>query len=124
MQGSGAAQKEGYAKIKYACDQAIKDNLGYVWVDTCCIDKRSSSELSEAINSMFCWYRNAQICYAYLADVPPNQDPRAEDSLFRRSRWFTRGWTLQELIAPADVHFYARDWTSLGPKKLTFRRHC
>jgi hypothetical protein len=120
MQGSNAARKEGYAKIKYACDQAIKDDLGYVWVDTCCIDKCSSSELSEAINSMFCWYRNAQTCYAYLADVPPDQDPRAEDSLFRRSRWFTRGWTLQELIAPADVHFYARDWTSLGPKSWLF----
>ncbi|KAF2207645.1 hypothetical protein CERZMDRAFT_50719 [Cercospora zeae-maydis SCOH1-5] len=94
-----AKTRDGYRKIEYTCAQALKDGIEYVWVDTCCIDKRSSADLSEAINSMYRWYYNAQVCYAYLEDVwtPPES---------RRSLWFTRGWTLQELIAPETVRFF------------------
>ncbi|KUJ18685.1 HET-domain-containing protein [Mollisia scopiformis] len=116
MEGGSPTEKEGYSKVKFACQQALSESLEYVWVDTCCIDKSSSSELSEAINSMFTWYRNAESCYAYLVDVPSTDDPRAMNSAFRASRWFTRGWTLQELIAPLNVRFYSKDWSYLGSK--------
>jgi hypothetical protein len=117
MQHSNFARKEGYLKIKYSCDQALKDGINYVWVDTCCIDKSSSAELSEAINSMFRWYRDAKTCYAYLSDVPPHSDPLSGNSAFPGSRWFTRGWTLQELIAPTSVYFYTAQWTCIGTKE-------
>jgi hypothetical protein len=94
----------GYEKIKYCCDQALKDGYNYIWVDTCCIDKSSSAELSEAINSMFTRCEKAAVCYAYLSDVP-SETSFSRDSHFGQCRWFTRGWTLQELIAPADVRF-------------------
>jgi hypothetical protein len=100
--------RAGYRKIAFTCTQAIRDGLNYAWVDTCCIDKRSSSELSEAINSMFAWYRDSHSCYAYLSDVPR---VKVDDS-----RWFTRGWTLQELLAPEDVIFYDQEWIKLGTK--------
>ena len=111
-------QKKGYAKVKDAAALADQDGFKYIWVDACCIDKTSSAELQEAINSMFSWYARSDRCYAYLGDVPPlmEEQPHAVDSRFRRSRWFTRGWTLQELIAPGDVQFIARDWTHLGRK--------
>ncbi|KAI1305096.1 heterokaryon incompatibility protein-domain-containing protein [Xylaria venustula] len=102
-------ERKGYTKIKSCCEQALADGLDWAWVDTCCIDKTSTAELSEAINSMFRWYSNAKVCYAYLADVE-NQDDLAS------SRWFSRGWTLQELIAPKTVRFYSFNWTSLGSK--------
>jgi hypothetical protein len=112
-------QKAGYSKIAYACGQAQKDGYRYVWVDTCCIDKRSSAELSEAINSMFLWYQRAAVCYAYLEDV--HFDDYTEGYLtwkdhFTNSRWFTRAWTLQELLAPRKVVFYAKGWRLLGTK--------
>ncbi|KAH8790684.1 heterokaryon incompatibility protein-domain-containing protein [Hyaloscypha finlandica] len=103
-------RKSGYQKIVYACRQALMDGHQYVWIDTCCIDKSSSTELSEAINSMFQWYQKAGICYAYLEDVPVKS--------FATSRWFTRGWTLQELLAPPDVIFYGEKWTLLGEKLI------
>jgi hypothetical protein len=102
-------------KIDGCCAQALKDCLDYVWIDTCCIDKSSSAELSEAINSMFAWYERAQVCYVYLADVQSNEvDPEDEDEDFRTSRWFTRGWTLQELLAPKFLMFYNTSWKPLG----------
>ncbi|KAI1846421.1 hypothetical protein JX266_007626 [Neoarthrinium moseri] len=100
---------EGYEKIRLCCEQARHDQLKWVWVDTCCIDKTSTAELSESINSMFRWYQKAKVCYAYLKDVH-------HISELARSRWFTRGWTLQELIAPRDLLFYSTDWTCLGSK--------
>ncbi|RAL05798.1 uncharacterized protein BO80DRAFT_371949 [Aspergillus ibericus CBS 121593] len=108
--------KEGFQKVVSTCKQARLDGLNWAWVDTCCIDKTSSAELTEAINSMYTWYCEASLCYAYLADVPPIADPFAEGSAFRNSRWFTRGWTLQELIAPKEIHFYNRDWKFIGAK--------
>ena len=109
------AGKAGFSKIWQTCGKALKESLEYVWVDTCCIDKSSSAELTEAINSMFRWYQEAKTCYVYLADVPTRWDPVFE-SAFTSSRWFTRGWTLQELLAPRDVRFYSMDWTFLGTK--------
>ena len=101
-------------------------NMNGFWIDTCCIDKRSSAELSEAINSMFRWYQGAYECYVYLADVVISNDFEYEPE-FRRSRWFTRGWTLQELIAPSHVIFLSRDWKVLDEKRLnekdTNKRH-
>ncbi|KAK4227164.1 HET-domain-containing protein [Podospora fimiseda] len=93
-------RKVGLDKIIKACEQAQKDGLDYVWVDTCCIDKTSSAELLEAINSMFRWYEKAEICYTYLSDVTPQSSWNANDPgpEFSSSRWFTRGWTLQELL--------------------------
>jgi mannosyltransferase OCH1-like enzyme len=109
IQTNSAQQKARYAKLKLCCDQTLSEGLQYVWVDTCCIDKTSSSELTEAINSMYRWYQEAAICYAYLFDVQSM-------SSFEASVWFTRGWTLQELIAPARVEFYSSTWHYLGTK--------
>lgn len=128
------ARRKGYQKIQYCCEQALQDGLEWAWVDTyvqvyndcfqmlampasadsprassCCIDKTSTAELSEAINSMFRWYRNAAVCYAYLSDVE-------KISQLADSRWLTRGWTLQELVAPKDLRFYTTDWKYLGSK--------
>ena len=111
-----AKGKLGYRKIKSCCAQAASDGFDYVWIDTCCIDKRSSAELSEAINSMFSWYQSAAVCYAFLADVPENDDPTAQGSALGESKWFTRGWTLQELLAPFSVVFYGGTWTDIGTK--------
>ena len=83
----------------------------YIWIDSCCINKDSSSELSEAINSMYRWYSISAECYTYLADVPLGENLGEEGSAFRSSRWFKRGWTPQELIniAPFSVTFLASD---------------
>jgi hypothetical protein len=107
-----ARLKAGFRKIGFTCRQAIVDGLDYAWVDTSCINKSSSAELSEAINSMFTWYKNASICYAYLSDVAKLQFPEQ----FLKSRWFQRGWTLQELIAPETVDFYDQAWSRLGSR--------
>ncbi|KAM0513906.1 hypothetical protein ACHAPE_007261 [Trichoderma viride] len=90
----------GSFKFKKCCEQAKADKCGYAWIDTCCINKNDLVELGEAINSMFRWYSLATVCYAYLSDVPAGDDPSASESKFRTSRWFKRGWTLQELLAP------------------------
>ena len=93
---------DGWKKIDFCAKQANADGLRYIWVDTCCIDKRDAVELSEAINSMFRWYRKSARCYVYLSDVSVQG---AGQNAFRKSRWFTRGWTFQELIAPTSVDF-------------------
>lgn len=114
----GRKQKSGYSKIELSAKQARSDGFQYVWVDTCCIDKTSSAELSEAINSMMMWYERSKICYAYLADVPSTlDDALGVEAAFKSSRWFTRGWTLQELIAPPELVFFSQGWTRL------FTRH-
>ncbi|KUJ06164.1 HET-domain-containing protein [Mollisia scopiformis] len=112
--------KTGYAKIRFCAEQAKRDGLQYFWVDTCCIDKSNSAELAEAINSMFRWYRMSTKCYVYLSDVsrtPVNIDRMAWESAFRKSRWFTRGWTLQELIAPTSVDFFSKESNRIGSKR-------
>jgi hypothetical protein len=116
-------EKTGYAKIRFCVDRAAEDGLQYSWVDTCCINKSSSNELNTAINSMFRWYQRAAKCYVYLWDVyVPDEVTDAQSfritwqEAFRRSRWFTRGWTLQELIAPATVEFFSTGAKRLGTK--------
>ena len=107
----------GFSKIRDACKQASRDGLHYLWADTVCIDKSSSAELSEAINSMYAWYEKASICYVFLSDVAARPQGNQEMlDLVRQSRWFTRGWTLQELLAPRAVIFYSKEWTQLGTK--------
>ncbi|KAK8060938.1 hypothetical protein PG996_010868 [Apiospora saccharicola] len=91
------------------CEIALSHGLSHVWIDTCCIDQSSSAELSEAINSMFRWYQEAEVCFAYLYDATGVQD-------FTESDWFNRGWTLQELIAPRAVEFYSGEWELFGDK--------
>lgn len=110
--------REGYRKIIEACRQARQDSYNWIWIDTICIDKTSSAELSEAINSMYQWYSDSEICYVYLSDVPglSYEDCLAQDSLFCKSRWFKRGWTLQELLAPSKTLFYSKDWQYLSDK--------
>jgi hypothetical protein len=122
MEGNGAS-KTGFDKIRFCGEQARRDRLQYFWVDTCCIDKSSSAELTEAINSMFRWYRNAAKCYVYLSDVSRSacnvkdtSNKPLWQSTFRTSKWFTRGWTLQELIAPASVEFFSKEGELFGNK--------
>ena len=125
----GAARKKasGYKKIQFCHQQAVKDGLQYIWVDTCCINKSSSQELQEAITTMFEWYQNSSRCYVYLMDVSADEDA-ADDTAdgavvsqpwgtaFCKSSWFTRGWTLQELLAPTNVMFFSREGKRLGSK--------
>ncbi|KAF4867686.1 Vegetative incompatibility protein HET-E-1 [Colletotrichum siamense] len=109
-QTAAVKRKKGYRKLLSCCALALEYGLKYVWIDTCCIDKSSSAELSEAINSMYSWYEASRICFAYMEDVPPGDGITVDGSAFRTSVWFTRGWTLQELIAPNEVIFYDCDW--------------
>ena len=120
IDGTGKS-KAGYEKIRFCGEQARRDGLQYFWIDTCCIDKSNNTELSEAINSMFLWYHNADKCYVYLRDVSRHAlDANDRSSqlpwelAFRKSRWFTRGWTLQELIAPTSVEFFSKEGEQLG----------
>ncbi|KAI0441150.1 heterokaryon incompatibility protein-domain-containing protein [Xylaria telfairii] len=107
--------REGFKKITHCCETAFEEGFDWAWIDTCCINKTSSTELSEAINSMFKWYEQSAVCYAFLADVlDTREDLAGHDSSFRRSRWFTRGWTLQELLAPKHLRFYNQWWEVLG----------
>ncbi|OSC99763.1 hypothetical protein PYCCODRAFT_1446592 [Trametes coccinea BRFM310] len=107
---SRAQSMSGWAKVETACAAVIKHGLSWIWIDTCCIDKSSSAELAKAINSM-------SICYAYLSDVPSGDVLTPPGSRFRSSRWFTRGWTLQKLLAPAEeAIFLSSDWVVLGTR--------
>ncbi|KAM0229154.1 hypothetical protein ACHAPO_010184 [Fusarium lateritium] len=109
-----AKEKNGYSKLRNCCRVAEQNGFDYIWDDTCCIDKASSAELSEAINSMYRYYQDANVCYVYLSDV-------FEISQIPDSRWFTRGWTLQELIAPREIIFFDQHWQELGTKTSLVR---
>ncbi|SPQ24029.1 5ef9a13c-4fad-4aa7-aede-151cb176ec88 [Thermothielavioides terrestris] len=140
-----ARRKLGFSKIERCCQQALRDGLDWAWVDTCCIDKSSSAELSESINSMFAWYEGAMKCYAFLSDVSlrpvhgivsdldheaerdGDDNPSLQRVALFESRWWKRGWTLQELIAPHNVEFYNCDWEYLTCKrtwKQSISRFC
>ena len=112
---SSTRRMKGFAKIQGACELARLNGYEWIWIDSCCIDKSSSAELQEAVNSMWRYYEESNICYAYLADIP-DSEAGWSDETFVTSEWFTRGWTLQELIAPASVEFYAKNWKPIGTK--------
>ena len=102
----------GASKIERSTFVCRQHGRNYIWIDTCCIDKSSSAELSEAINSMYKWYAKSEVCFAYLDDVNCSEGMEA----IRKSRWFTRGWTLQELIAPLYIEFLDQRWQPVGKK--------
>ncbi|KAH7245279.1 heterokaryon incompatibility protein-domain-containing protein [Fusarium tricinctum] len=112
-----AKRKQGYSKIENTCRLARRRGIEYAWVDTCCVDKRSSAELTEAINSMFLWYKCSTVCFTHLEDLKPQWGDE-DDSLegLPSCRWFTRGWTLQELIASQTLEFYDCEWQYRGTK--------
>ena len=110
-----AKNKAGYRKITGCCSVAADYGCDDVWIDTCCIDKSSSAELLEAINSMYRWYKGAKVCYTYLADMTLTDVSMAKSAL-RNCRWFSRGWTLQELIAPSWLILFDANWIMIGTK--------
>jgi hypothetical protein len=112
MRDGTGKTKPGYEKIRMCGGIAKSNNLSYFWVDTCAIDKTSSAELSESINSMFEWYQKSDVCYAFLSDVVTDDFNLSTP----RSRWFSRGWTLQELIAPRQMMFFNAEWKELGSR--------
>ncbi|KAF2678922.1 HET-domain-containing protein [Lentithecium fluviatile CBS 122367] len=127
----GTGPKAGYDKIRFCGQQAKRDSLRYFWVDTCCIDKSNAAELQDAINSMFRWYQNAAKCYVYLPDVSIATQTTSDGALeyawepaFRQSKWFTRGWTLQELLAPTSVEFFSQDQKKFGDKHSLKQHIC
>ncbi|KAK3503348.1 heterokaryon incompatibility protein-domain-containing protein [Neurospora crassa] len=117
-------RKKGWKKITKACEYAASREWEYIWIDTCCIDKSDPTELSLAINSMFRWYEASRVCYAYRSDVmSPSSRSRVpwfkEEgfNVFSQSRWFRRGWTLQELLAPDVLEFLYEDWTPIASRE-------
>ena len=117
LENGTGREKNGYQKVKKFLAKTWQAGLEYAWADTCCIDKRSSAELSEAINSMFHWYKNAQQCCIYLFDFPEYSTKPSRSEVVAHllpCRWFKRGWTLQELLAPSDLVFYSRAWQKIG----------
>ena len=123
LASNAGKDKPGYKKIRFCGEQARQDGLQYFWIDTCCIDKADKAEFSHAIRSMFRWYQNATKCYVYLSDVSIRKrkantilTESTWEPALRSSRWFTRGWTLQELLAPSSVEFFSQEWKKLGDK--------
>ncbi|CAN9176700.1 unnamed protein product [Alternaria alternata] len=123
LMDGGGKDKLGYNKIRLCGEQTRRDGFHYFWVDTCCIDKSDKVELSLAIRSMFRWYQDATKCYVYLSDVSTKK--RKLDGMLAEtpsehpmtsSRWFKRGWTLQELLAPSSVELFSQEWERLGDK--------
>lgn len=117
-------KSQSLKKVVEAAKLAASHGYRWIWIDTCCIDKTSSAELSEAINSMYRWYENASVCYAYIEDYPTNQHEASSEFrehpdtwTLQNTRWVTRGWTLQELVAPKVVRFYTKDWQPMGEKR-------
>src|SRR5690242_2942052 len=121
LHGNYEEKEESYCKLRFCTEQAARDGLQYSWIDTCCIDRWDNNERSKAINSMFQWYQNAARCYVFLSDVSLSAVvgtvARSDwEASFRKSEWFTRGWTLQELIAPVSVEFFSREEQRIGDK--------
>jgi len=125
MYNTESPYKLGYRKIIKACQQAREDGHNYIWVDTCCIDQTNPAEVARNIKSMYGFYQQAVVCYAYLSDVrdewPVMKDGKWEGKKeaidqFKASRWFRRGWTLQELVAPPKVIFLNQKWRRIGEK--------
>lgn len=120
LRNGSVYKKVAWEKVKRICQQTLEDGLEFVWIDTCCIDKTSSAELSEAINSMFSWYQNARTCYIYLNDVPAHGDIRQKNSKFASSRWFSRLDSSGTIGAPRDVLLLVRLGEAWSKKKSNF----
>ena len=119
--------RPGWAKIQRSCKIAKSLKHDWIWIDTCCIDRSSSTELSEAINSMFYWYRNAEVCLTYLCDVRKDSNSSRTFKIkgsSKDSEWFRRGWTLQEFLAPQQLSFYDMEWNYLGTRSRAPARLC
>ncbi|KAH7085888.1 kinesin light chain [Paraphoma chrysanthemicola] len=121
--GTYEEKEEAYHKLRFCAEQAARDELQYFWIDTCCINMWDRDERSKSINSMFQWYKNASQCYVFLSDVSVSTKTRPIqrsdwEASFRQSNWFTRGWTLQELIAPVSVKFFSYEGEYIGDKAL------
>ncbi|KAK1519196.1 hypothetical protein CPAR01_15634 [Colletotrichum paranaense] len=130
---SRAARRGGFLKIQLACAAAERQGLGHIWIDTCCVDKDSEAERNEAVEFSFRIFKSAAVCIAYLSDVRSESamlaeytsvaDPFLDNNLegkfrhtFKRSRWFTRSWTLPELVAPPGLLFYSHGWELIGTR--------
>lgn len=112
----GNYKTQGWAKLKNYCDLARSNGWQYAWMDTCCIDKTNSADTQEAINAMFRWYAATGVCYAYLDGVDSRELNHSHET-FRTARWFTRGWTLQELLAPTNLIFVDQNWKDIGTRE-------
>lgn len=112
---------KGWTKIESTCREAQRCGFDYVWIDSCCIDKTNNAELSESINSMFQWYSEADLCLVYLADFDANATDSELDTMLRRARWFSRGWTMQEIIAARAANFYDGSWCQFGTRRSLSR---
>jgi hypothetical protein len=115
-------RKSGYDKLRFCARQARSDKLDYFWIDTCCIKKSDAAELSEAITSMFKWYSQSAKCYVLLTDVTDDKKLSSQGipswlQQFYLSRHHTRGWTLQEILAPRDVQFFSKEGNLLGDRR-------
>ncbi|KAH8650128.1 heterokaryon incompatibility protein-domain-containing protein, partial [Xylariales sp. PMI_506] len=112
---SSVKKKEGYAKVCRSADVAARDGYHYIWIDSCCIDKTNHAELQEAINSMYKWYERSDVCYVYFEDFDIDNDleTREVDDELKSCRWFTRGWTLQELVAPRKRKHFDLNWACI-----------
>ena len=118
--GIGLEKSAWHEKVQRFCRLATSSGCEWVWIDTCCIDKSSSAELSEAINSMYRWYSDAIACWVYLVDVQVSPSEEPQESLGKhdgKPKWFTRGWNLQELLAPTQVIFYDQGWNKIGTRE-------
>lgn len=108
------SDKPGHKKLRNFCEVAHGEHHAeFVWSDTCCINKKDSTEYARSIRSMYRWYANAPLCVAYLVGTINISD-------LERDVWFTRGWTLQELLAPKKLKFYNKNWhplTNIGNDK-------
>jgi hypothetical protein len=111
--------KQGFAKLEMCSRIALDHGLQYVWIDTCCIDKNSSAEISEAINSTFRYFAESELCIAYLDDL---EDHTKDDYFLSRSTWFSESWTLPALVASGDLHYYSHNWKKLGSKASLSRQ--
>ncbi|KAG0700940.1 hypothetical protein DFH29DRAFT_1080368 [Suillus ampliporus] len=94
-------------KLQTFCKLARDAGHHWAWSDTCCIDQTNNIELQRSVNSMFVWYRESALTIVYLSDVPPSSTSGA----LAYSAWNTRGWTVQEFLAPNVILFYRNDWS-------------
>lgn len=114
-----AYRKAGFTKLQRAADVALRRGLEYFWIDTCCVDGRIIHEVRQAIKTVALWLTKADICFVYLSDVKAVEQRSSLNSnheSLRKSKWFTRSWTLVELLVPQRVEFFSDNWTALGDK--------